>query len=966
MNGLKHLPWVFMISALGCGSNPTQGSARQPAATPEVSPKDPAPVPAFVTDMRQITFDGARSGEGYFSPDGRYMVFQSEREKGNPFYQIYLMDIREGSTRRISPGQGKTSCSWIHPDQKHILFASTHTDPLLKKKAAEEMEHRKAPKSKYSWNFDEAFDIYESDFSGHHLKNLTHSPGYDAEGSYSPDGKWIAFASNRAAFTEAMSEEQRKLFQRDPSYMMSIYIMRADGSGVKRLTFTPGYNGGPFFSPDGQRIVFRRFSVDGGTAEIYSMKTDGSDERQLTHMKAMSWAPFYHPSGDYLIFATNKMGYQNFELYIVDVNGRLDPIRVTELEGFDGLPVFTPDGNSLVWTHANDKGEAQLYRAQWNDALARKALHLEPAAPRVKLLSSSINATDARTWVEYLASEQMQGRATGSLQEREYMTTVAKAFADLGLKPVGKDYLQEYQFTSGVELEEKNHLDFQLSDETEHPAVAGDWIPLSFSKVGHFPSAPLVFVGYGIVAPGDGAQSAYDSYAGLDVKDKWVVAFSGMPDDIGNEKRFHLHTYSRLQHKAMMARNRGALGLVIVEDTMMPSLSMKLAYDGRSEDAGLPVIRFSTKLADKLFSVASTSRKIWTAKLAHGEIANFDFAKASLQADIDLRLKTGAAHNALGLLQVPGATSTVVIGAHGDHLGRGEMGNSLWHGEPHTVHFGADDNASGVAGVMEIAQDLSDKVKKGAVHLKQNVLFAVWTGEEIGILGSTSFANTEKLKISSYLNMDMIGRLRDQLLIQGVGSAPEWKPLIEKLNAKNPMIIRTQEDPYLPTDSLAFYLKQIPTVSFFTGSHPQYHTPDDKADLLNYPGLERTAEWVERMGIALASSPTSAVTYRKIESTQKAGEGRGFRLYLGTIPDYSQEGKNGVVISGTSKDSPAEKAGLKAGDIIVELGGMKIQNLYDYVYCLQALKANARTPMRVLRRGEEKEMEITPVLKIQQ
>lgn len=954
---------LILFFILGCSSTP-----KKPGELTATSPPTAAAVPPYLSEIRQLTFQGARAGESYFNHDGRYMIFQSEREKENPFYQIYLMDMQTGTTKRISPGQGKTTCSWISPDNKHILFASTHADPNLKKKVAEELELRKNPKGKYSWSFDDAFDIYETDFNGSYYKNLTKSPGYDAEGSYSPDGKWIAFASNRAAYTSKMTDEQRKLFERDPSTMMDIYIMHADGSNVKQLTTEPGYDGGPFFSPDGKRLTFRHFTVDGQTAEVFTMNIDGSDKKQITHMKAMSWAPFYHPSGDYLIFTTNKQGYANFELYIVDVDGKQEPIRVTDLPGFDGLPVFTPDGKGLVWSHTNERGEAQIFRAEWNDLLARRSLKLEPEGPQIHLLSSAIDAKDARTWVEYLASERLQGRPTGTPQEQEYLATISKAFSDLGLKPLTKDFLQKYEFTSGIELDplKPSLLSMSLAGKTENLPTATDWIPLSYSKTGHFDSAPLIFAGYGIVAPAAGNQPTYDSYSDLDIKDKWVVVFSGLPDEITNERRFFLHTYSRLQHKAMMARTRGARGLVVVEDTATPSPDMQLKFEGRGEDAGIPVIRLSPQTTERLFTANHTSRKEWTGKLSHGDVATFNFAGATLQTDVNLNFKKSVAHNAIGILQVPGATSTLVIGAHGDHLGHGEMGNSLWRGTPGAIHYGADDNASGVTGVMEIAHDLSAKLKNKSVVLKQNILFAVWTGEEIGILGSNQFFNIAKgLKISGYLNMDMIGRYRDQLFVQGLGSAPEWKGLVEKVGLTSSLVMHTQEDPYLPSDALTFYMKQIPVLMFFTGSHPEYHTPKDTPDLINYQGLAQTAALVEKMAITLASSHNPLVTYRKVEGTQKPSEGRGFRLYLGTVPDYSQEGKKGVVITGTSKDSPAEKAGIQPGDMIIELGGMKVQNLYDYVYCLQALKANVRTRMRVMRGGEEKELEITPVLKTQ-
>jgi len=821
---------TILLLTVSCASSAPKDASRSPAS---MTASATSPVPAFLTGIHQFTFAGARAGEGYFSQDGRYLTFQSERVPGNPFYQIYVMDLKTGAEHRVSPGIGKTSCSWISPDDKHVLFASTQADPKSKEKAAEEYENRKHPKTKYSWNFDDQFDIYQADFKGGHFKNLTHSPGYDAEGSYSPDGKWIAFASNRTGYTEKLSAEDRALFEKDPSSQMEIYIMRADGSQVRRLTHSLGYDGGPFFSPDGKRLTYRHFTVDGSQAEVHTMNLDGTDDKELTHMKAMSWAPFYHPSGDYLIFTTNKQGYANFELYIVDVNGTHEPVRVTDLPGFDGLPVFAPDGKSLLWAHTNERGEAQLFQADWNDDLARKVLDLTPRVPRVNQMQLSVNPQDAKTWVEYLASEHMQGRATGSAQENEYLSTIAQAFKDLGLKPVGgKDYLQGYEFTSGIEYDQqgKNALVLQVNGVTLPSTLGKDWAPLSYSKTGTFASAPIVFAGYGIEAPAAGNQATYDSYNGLDVKGKWVVAFSGLPEDIANDRRFFLHAYSRLQHKAMTARRHGAVGLIIVEDSETPSPQMNLVFEGRSEDAGLPVVRLSPALAEQIFKATGSDRKGWTAKLSKGDIAGSVLDKTNLQADVALRFKKSSAHNAVAMLQVPGAKSTIAIGAHGDHLGHGEMGNSLYRGEP-KVHYGADDNASGVAAVLEIAKDLAHKVKDKSVSLKANIVFAVWTGEEIGVLGSTHFANNPKSpKLSAYLNMDMVGRYRDQLLVQGVASAPQWKTLVEENTLKHPMVVHTQDDPYLPSDALTFYMKQVPVIYTFTGSHAEYHSPKDRPE----------------------------------------------------------------------------------------------------------------------------------------
>src|SRR6476620_10838077 len=246
----------------------------------------------LLSGTRQLTFEGRRAGEGYFSKDGSQLVFQSEREPGNPFFQIYLLSLKTGGLERVSPGRGKTTCAWIHPDGKKVLFASTQDDEAAVEKQRAEIELRKTGKQqRYSWDFDEHFELYEFDRTTHDYRRLTNERGYDAEGSWSPDGKLIAFTSNRRAYNVNLSAAEKKQFDADPAVMNDIYVMDSGGKNVRQLTTELGYDGGPFFSPDGKRICWRRFSPNGATAEVWTMNIDGSDKRQLTHMGAMSWAP---------------------------------------------------------------------------------------------------------------------------------------------------------------------------------------------------------------------------------------------------------------------------------------------------------------------------------------------------------------------------------------------------------------------------------------------------------------------------------------------------------------------------------------------------------------------------------------------------------------------------------------------------------------------------------------------------
>jgi Tol biopolymer transport system component len=348
------------------------------------APSEEAPAEEhFLTRVRRLTFAGRRAGEGYFSPDGKQMVFQDERDSDNPFYQIFKIDMETGDTVKISPGSGKTTCSFIRPGTGDVQFASTHLDPETLDLQRQELEFRASGQERrYSWDYDAWMDIFVAPADGGDLIQLTDARGYDAEASYSPDGEWIVFSSMRDAYNRELGEEDQARLETNPSYFAEIYLMRADGSEQRRLTHVPGYDGGPFFFPDGSRIIWRRFDEEGLTADVYSMKPDGSDERQLTDFGAMSWAPYVHPSGEYVFFASNKHGFGNFEVFIVDVEGTREPVRVTFTDGFDGLPVPTPDGKQLAWTSTRHKGEGgQLYLGQWNHAAALAALDAAP--PRI-------------------------------------------------------------------------------------------------------------------------------------------------------------------------------------------------------------------------------------------------------------------------------------------------------------------------------------------------------------------------------------------------------------------------------------------------------------------------------------------------------------------------------------------------------------------------------------------------------
>lgn len=357
-----------------CALTAASVSAQTPAS-PALSEQ------TFMSRIRRLTVDGRRAGEGYWSPDGKRLVFQSERDPANPFYQIYVLDLTTGDTKRISPGIGKTTCAFFRPNSDEIQFASTHLDPRSKQLQEEELAFRASGKERrYAWDYDPAMDIFAYSEKTGTLKRLTTEQGYDAEAAYSPDGQWIAFSSMRNAYNRTLSAAEQKQLELDPSYFGDIYIMRADGTGVRRLTTANGYDGGPFFTKNGD-IVWRHFEENGLVANVWTMKADGSDKKQITDFGAMSWAPYEHPSGEYFFFSSNKLGFENFEVFIVDRAGTKEPVRITSTLGFDGLPVPSPDGTQVAFTSARSGGTGsagQIFLAQWNHAAAMAALKAAP------------------------------------------------------------------------------------------------------------------------------------------------------------------------------------------------------------------------------------------------------------------------------------------------------------------------------------------------------------------------------------------------------------------------------------------------------------------------------------------------------------------------------------------------------------------------------------------------------------
>jgi hypothetical protein len=683
----------------------------------------------------------------------------------------------------------------------------------------------------------------------------------------------------------------------------------------------------------------------------------------------------------------------------VDAAGKRDPVRVTFTDGFDGLPVFSPDGKRLSWTSGRTAGGAsQIFLADWNDAAARRALgmdadasrvtrHASSTAPDLAKTSADISPEDMRQHVTYLASDALDGRLTGTEGEKLATQYVADVFEKIGLVPFGdKDtWFGNFEFTAGVSLGEGNKLTLQSGKETESFTVDRDWRPLSFSMLGDIEAAGIVFAGYGIETPDDATGTdgkkleTYSSYAHLDVKDKWVLVFRYLPEGVTQERRNELVNYSSLRRKALTARQKGARGLLVVSgpNSKVVDQLVTMGFDASLASSGIAAISITDALGNKLLAGTGKALKELQDKLDTGDLmGGIECAGLKLSAHIAIEQEKKMGRNVLGML-CKGAepdfhTAPVIIGAHVDHLGSRGGSNSRAKGDDlNKIHHGADDNASGTAGVIEIAQWLADAKKQGKLDLKRDILFAAWSGEELGLLGSSRFCEdlakmikgdpNAKLTgmIAACLNMDMIGRFDKNLVLQGVGSSSWWPKEIEKRNAVTGLPITTQNDAHLATDSTTFYTRGIPTLNAFTGAHADYHMPSDTADKVDYDKAAQIAKFMGLVTRALATTHEGP-DYVAMEAPKNRGTRTGLRVYLGTIPDYAQGDIKGVKLSGVSPIGPAAKAGVKSGDIIIKLGGRDIQNIYDYTYVMGEIKIGVETSIIVQRDGKPVELKITP------
>jgi Zn-dependent M28 family amino/carboxypeptidase len=575
--------------------------------------------------------------------------------------------------------------------------------------------------------------------------------------------------------------------------------------------------------------------------------------------------------------------------------------------------------------------------------------------------------SSTRRHVEALAAPGLEGRMTGSAGEKQAADYLVKELQRLGARPLPgqADYRLAFNFTAGSKDGGSTITVARQGAAPQIFSARAEVQALSFSDNGEA-SGEVVFAGYGLVVP-ESQNLGYDSYQGLDVKDKIVLVFRYFPEDADQQTRATLARYSDLRYKAQAARQRGAKALVVITGPRSPNGGevVPMSFDTALAGSGLVAASASGAVASALFA-ATPGKTVESVQKefdsGNPHVAGFAIPDLTLtvKAAVERQRQTG--HNVVGYLPAAAPADAVqkpwvVIGAHYDHLGRGTAGGSLAaKNEAGQVHAGADDNASGAAAILAIAETLSK------VPRKRHLLVAFWSGEELGLIGSNAFVTTPPIPtadIAAYLNFDMVGRSNDnKLTVQATGTSAMWPKMLEQANVAAGFDLTLQEDPYQPTDVSSFNQASVACLAFFTGAHVDYHKPSDTADKINYEDLDRIASFASAITRRLLDLD-EAPQFTKVEQKTDSGGRAGLRIFTGTIPDYATEVK-GLLLGGVIGGGPAEQAGLQKGDVIVEIAGQSIANIYDYTYALELLKIGQPTKVVYMRGSERRESTLTP------
>lgn len=919
---------VGNLLATGCGQ--ARDAAKPPSPPAPFVAASAKPQPAstepHLRDIKQLTF-GGENAEAYWSFDGKQLIMQAHQGEGCD--QIYRMQPGTPPLR-VSNGKGSTTCSYFLPGDQEVIYASTH---LGGDACPTKPDHSQG----YVWALYETYDIFRANADGSNIRQLTNSPGYDAEATVCKKDGSIVFTSVRDGDIE-------------------LYRMNADGSNVKRLTHTPGYDGGAFFNDDCTKLVWRASRPKGRALdefrdllakqlvrptqlELYVGDADGSNATQVTYLNAASFAPFFYPSSRRVIFSSNHGDPKGreFDLWGINTNGTgLE--RITTAAGFDGFPIFSPDGKALAFSSnratAPGQHDTNVFLAHWSD---------DPQGQ----ITEETGADRIQKDIAWLADPAREGRGLGTKGLVASGEFIEQRFAALDLLPAGEKgtYRDNFEVAKHVLVGKESSLSLGGS------AVAAEsFQPLAFSAQGKV-EGELTLANYGVVAK----ELKVDDYRSINVKGKIVVVRRFVPETDKFTEATNQRRYGDLEYKAVTARMAGAAGVIVVDSPLPNPKDKKWKAPDEAKfpeltrenygDAGIPVVVVKRAAFEATLRDLEAHRKV------------------SASVNVALSYEKQAAFNVIGRIaanvpvaeRVPGQ---LVIGAHYDHLGYGGV-HSLAP-DSTAPHLGADDNASGVAGILEIARAL-----KRAPKLKQDVLVMAFSAEESGVLGSSHLVHEpprglDPKQFRAMLNLDMVGRMRDnQLTVLGAKTASAWQTLVPAACDRARIECALSSDGYGPSDQTSFYAAGIPVLHFFSGSHTDYHKPSDSADRINAGGAAQIAKLVTDVAQAVTDS-SAPLGFQAVAPEAPKGDVRSFNASLGTIPDYAgPTDGSGVLLAGVRPGSAADKAGLRRGDTLIALGKTELKSLHDFMFVLNGSKPGQTITARVKRDGKVLNLPVT-------
>lgn len=565
--------------------------------------------------------------------------------------------------------------------------------------------------------------------------------------------------------------------------------------------------------------------------------------------------------------------------------------------------------------------------------------------------STEITVDDLKSHIYFLADDSLKGRKPGTPEAKISAEYIRDQFKSFGLKTIGDDGFQYFDVTVRVKPGEKNSFNFE--DSTFEYAKDFKVMPLSSNAT---IDADVAFAGFGIEIDKDSIK--WNDYQDIDVNGKIAIILRGDPEP-KNEKSIFI-SYASDRDKVILARDKGAVGVIFVNGPQFgTAILAKEMFNRVTADAGLPVINISAEVANKILESNNIAIDSLENSIISLHMPNSFSIEKHVSLQTDLIKESVTTQNVIAFIEGSDPIlkdELIVIGGHYDHLGFGGPGSGSRMPDTIAIHNGADDNASGIAGILELAEILSANKK----DLKRSVVFMAFGAEEMGLLGSQFFANEPLIdlkKVNVMLNFDMIGRLdpiEKGLVLGGTGTSVEFETILKNQEESSQISFTHSPEGYGSSDHSSFYASGIPVLFFFTGAHADYHTPLDDADLINYEGEKEILDFAYPLIMTFINSDERLTFQEAGQKPQKRAYGDGLKVKFGIMPDFTSSENDGLGVGGVTKGGPAHKGGMLKGDKIIAINGMTVSNIYDYMARLKKLQAGQTILVDVIRDGNKK------------